>query len=150
MKHVARVVPVLILLLAPACDSGGGDTPHSIEGDATIQADQGVDFGTGAVVDGIAVSDLYATASDGLRLTAGGPNQANARNVRWFQKNGGHRTFASLDEVPGTPLPTSNYPLPNARTGYGFIVANQRGGYTRGWIREADAGSVTVEFAPIP
>ena len=62
----------------------------------------------------------------------------------WFDG----QTFQGLDEVPEVANDAvTNESLTCAETGRGFIIESMWGGWTRVWISNASATSVTLEFA---
>lgn len=162
--RTARVAVTMAAVLATAlaaatpvgCDSpGGGVAPDS--GTVTLRADEGVDLATGAWQEkgNYASSDLYATnnGSGGLKLAPGGDTPTHSRPVEWFQTSGGvYQTFPSLEAVPAT-LPTgsaSGLPLPHVKSHNGVVVKISTGGYVRGWVEQADAESLTLQWARVP
>lgn len=155
-RRLTLTATLIVFALVPAaCDSGGGDSGVDAalpSGSVTIGPKQGVDFETGLQTDPgtFANSDVYAAENGGaLNLLAGGETSAKTRAVDWNVLGGVPQTFASLAEVPSSPLPTTFGTLVNAETGNGGIILNAAGSYTKVWIASATATSVTLQFEPL-
>ncbi len=162
MTHRAILLALSVVLTwalgVAACDSGGGTaetgevTPTS--GTVTLSVGQGVEFLSGTVSDpgGFNNSDLWtAENGDSIQLFTGGETIIKVRPVNWFKTAGGvNSTFDSLADVPDE-LPGDDYglPLQKAKTGNGFVMLSAHDGYTKGWIEEASATSLTVVFEPV-
>jgi len=156
------VIPLAIVLcaVAPSCADGGAEDTAVLypSGSLVIGPKEGIDFKTGEKMapGTFANSDIYAAENgDALSLLPGGATSANSRPVNWFQPGGTAQHFDSLADVPedAGDIPTGNgFSLPNADTGNGFIVENAREQddapqtYTKGWISDATASTVTIEF----
>ncbi|MFO0745686.1 MAG: hypothetical protein U1F43_08435 [Myxococcota bacterium] len=142
----------LLLGLGAGCDSPSSGP--AVSGTVTLHADDGVDLHSGKVQTpgNFKNSDLYASSNgSSLELASGGATPTQNRPVNWFVTPGGvNETFESLAAVPDDlPSGTSGTPLVHAKTGNGFVVERKDGGYSKGWVKAADATSVTIEFAPL-
>lgn len=150
MKSVTRLpLFVALALTLLACGDEASAPPQS--GSTILTRNTGLDFTTGDLVSPYDFdTDLYATENgeSGMRLATGGKDATHNRPVIWFRNAGGVlRTFASLSEVPtDRPANDSTVPLPNAKTGYGFVLQSIDGDYIRGWISSATATSVSIEW----
>lgn len=149
MKSVTRFPLLLVLALWTfACGDEASAPPQS--GSTILTKGTGLDFTTGSLENPgtYANTDLYATENgeSGMRLATGGDNPTDNRPIVWFRNAGNVlETFASLDEVP-TERPTGVDFLTNAKTGYGFVLQSVDGDYIRGWISNATATSVSIEW----
>ncbi len=155
MKWSRLVLASLLALSAPstlsACDAEAEVVAVRV---ASFGADGGVDMTTGAVqVPGnFANSDLFASANGGhLKLATGSDKPTTNRPVNWFIGAGGvAATFAGLDDVPDDrPDAATTQALPHAKTGNGFVLMTSRGTWFKGFIREATATQITVEYGPL-
>ncbi len=80
-----------------------------------------------------------------MKLMPGGEKSTKNRPVDWFQG----QKFISLDQVPDTAYdPVTNQSLTCAETGGGFIIESMWGGWTKVWILDGTATSVTLQYAP--
>jgi hypothetical protein len=157
MSKIPSVAVLVALGLAMGCESEseGGDAEGADPG-ITLHAERGIDLVTGQVVlqGNFANSDLYATNNgSALKLTAGGPSPTESRLCDFFQDAGGaHQVFASLGSVPAQ-IPTDpalDLPLVKAKTGNAFVCETHEPGlYVKGWLRHADATSLTLEIEPV-
>lgn len=147
-----------IIFSIVGCSADGTRSSGKKDGALTIQKDQGIDFTRHQITDhgNFANSDLYAVDNGhALKLLSGGVKSevsgkftsTSSQPVTWFMTGGVAQEFSSLAEIP-VELPKKPYqPLLHAKKGNGFIVKNAQGfGYTRGFIVDATASSVTIEF----
>ena len=152
MKTVIRcLLPLLSLMLLACADDA---SPPPMSGSTTLTRNTGLDFTTGALMNPgtYANSDLYATENgdSGMRLATGGDNPTDNRPSIWFRNAGNVlRTFASLSEVP-SDAPTGVDFMTNAKTGFGFVLESVDGDLIRGWISNATATSVSIEWDRLP
>lgn len=149
-RLAVSIATVAFLLVACADDASA--PPAS--GTGTLTNDSGIDFTTGAVMKpgNYANSDIFATVNGdaGLKLSTGGDNPTQSRSITWHRNAGMiPRTFNSLAEVP-TDLPSGFDPIPNAKTRYGFVLETHDGDHIRGWIENASATSVTIQWDRVP
>ena len=148
---LAWITPLVIVLAGCGGESTGEGAGS---GEATFGLEQGVNFTTGAVQNPAKFNncDLYATSGGShLKLKTGGETIVDNQPVNWFKTGGVPTKFNGLAEVP-SDKPTSDMyeSLLKAKTGVGFVLKNHTGaGYTRGWIRDATATSITIEYAPL-
>jgi hypothetical protein len=120
----------------------------------TLRPEQGADFGRGSlVVQGhpLKVDLICYAGKKGLDCQAGaGPTVANQKHLKLFRTPGGvTRTFSSLAEVP-TEIPAvgNRDMLKGAAAGMGFVLENNlTETYTRGFVKAADPGSVTIQYS---
>jgi hypothetical protein len=158
MKHHAVTTAVFLILtctLAASCgDDDAGDASPAYPAVASFGHEQGVDMVAGEFQDPgtFANSDLFAKDNgDALKLSTGGPNAIHTRSAEWFQTGGTADVFATLDEVPNSPIPSGDgLPLTKAKVGNGFIIEASDGNLFKGHILDASATSVTVEYEPLP
>lgn len=149
---LALAAAVALFAPIPACDSAGGPVGPVGAGEVTLGAENGVNLATATFVDkgNYANSDLRATDNgDALGLLPGGDSPAKYRPCNWFLSGGGiYQTFGSFAEVPET-LPDAGAlatALVKAKKGNGFVCQTAAGGWSRGWIKAADATSLTIVF----
>ena len=150
----------IVLAITPSCadESAAQSMELYPSGSLVIGPKEGIDFKTGEKMSPgtFANSDIYAAENgDALSLLPGGETSANSRPVNWFQPGGTAQHFDSLADVPSDAddIPTGyGFSLPNADIGNAFIVENARENdadphtYTKGWISDATASTVTIEF----
>ena len=165
MKHDAierkRTKPyhLLIALTLLACLSCSTERRSRLidSGTITLGADQGVVFETGEIIPGDKFNqvDLLATENGSrLRLATGGATTAKPNPVNWFDSSSGiPETFNSLDEVPNDkPTGSTGASMLKTETGIGFVLENyvsSYGGYTKGYIRQATATEVVIDYVII-
>ena len=158
-----KAAPIIVLLAfgALACSGEIVDRPSSgTATELTIEADQGIAFSSGVVIDTGAApfskADIYATANGTeLKLASGGDKITTSNPVNWFISGGGvpRSDFQTLDAVPAQkPDPESKgSPLINPKAGNGFVVKNQvDDGWTKGRIMDVSGGTVTIEWEVLP
>ncbi|HRE90874.1 MAG TPA: hypothetical protein PK095_17255 [Myxococcota bacterium] len=150
MKSVTRltIVALALTLTLVACGDEASAPPQS--GSTILTDETGLDFTTGQLENpgNFANTDLFATklGESGMRLATGGDSPTHNRPIVWFRNAGMVlETYASLSEVP-TDRPTGVDFLTNAKTGYGFVLQSVDGDYIRGWISNATATSVSIEW----
>jgi hypothetical protein len=153
MKSVTRFPQLFVTVLwfalsTAACGDEASAPPQS--GSTILTRGTGLDFTTGRLENPgtYANTDLYATENgdSGMRLATGGDSPTQNRPIIWFRNAGMVlETYDSLSEVP-TDRPTGVDFLTNAKTGYGFVLQSIDGDYIRGWISNATATSVSVEW----
>jgi hypothetical protein len=148
---LAWITPLVIVLAGCGGESTGEGAGS---GEATFGLDQGFNFTTGTVqkAEEYNKCDLYATSGGShLKLKTGGETIVDNQPVNWFKTGGVTTKFSALAEVPSEKPTSGMYePLLKAKAGVGFVLKNQTGaGYTRGWIRDATATSITIEYAPL-
>lgn len=152
MRLLACFFLVLVWGVGGACVEGGTDFTSVRE--VTLSADTGINMVTGEFQEkgNFDNSDVYATAgSTHLKLSSGG-KITNPRDVTFFLGAGGvHATFESLDAVPNEAPETGlNAALVKAKPGNGFVVLMSNGSYAKGWVREADANELHLEYIHLP
>lgn len=120
----------------------------------TLKAEQGADFGSGALVDpGHPLkADLVCYAgSNSLDCQAGaGPTVADQKHLKLLRTPGGTiASYDSLDQVP-TSLPTvsDRDMLRGVKAGTAFVLENNltESSYTRAWVKKVGPTSMTLEF----
>jgi len=142
---------IFLSLICVGCDSGSGSGPGA--GTVTLLNEEGVDFGTGKkqVPGNFQNSDIRASSNPNLgdggcmKLMPGGEKSTKNRPVDWFH----NQTFQGLDEIPDEASdPVTNESLTCAEAGDGFIIESMWGGWTKVWIADGSATSVTLQYAP--
>ena len=156
MRALVPFLLLAVLAAAAACDGGDGGTACEplIENSATLHADEGLLFASGAVLasqDG-RTTDLVAFRSGSSfdlksRLRSGSTDRLP---LHWYRDAGGQAlTYDSLAGVPDQ-APTSddvnlfvNHPEP----GYGFTVATpDSASFARVWVQDVTSSSVTLQY----
>ncbi|MFT5430098.1 MAG: hypothetical protein ACI9OJ_000771 [Myxococcota bacterium] len=140
-----------LLLIACSSSTGGGAEEETSSGEVSLGAGSGIAFGTATVIGGNKFNqvDLVATENgDNLRLQTGGATSTKSEPVNWFKLGGVPQTFAALDDVPfEKPADSDTQPLLAPKTGNGFVLKNYAtGGWTRGFIKSADATTITINY----
>lgn len=150
-RLAAALVATLVAAFAGACDD---DAPPPDTGTATLQHDQGVDFGSGRTVTpgNFGNADVYVTTNgdSGMKLATGGSSPVDNRPITWFRTGGGlPAEFADLAAVPSAPEPTTFDANLHVKVGQGFLVKTKRGDLVRGFVASADATTISLAWARV-